>query len=183
MTGHVELTGFVSDARLAQLYQEADIFFFPSKYEGFGLPLLEAMLAGDFVVSADNSSLPEVCGGLAELFDADKMDQMAEALYRGYTKHKAETTADMRRRQDYALGFSWSKTARETLEMIERCAMPGIEDGKRPSLALFSPWPNQKTGIANYVVKLTPFLKKYFDMMDICFKTGSKHFFIYLVII
>ena len=164
LTGHVELTGFVSDARLAQLYQEADIFFFPSKYEGFGLPLLEAMLAGDFVVSADNSSLPEVCGGLAELFNADKMDQMAEALYRGYTKHKAETTADMRRRQDYALGFSWSKTARETLEMIERCAMPGIEDGKRPSLALFSPWPNQKTGIANYVVKLTPFLKKYFDI-------------------
>ena len=63
--GRVMLTGFLTDQELSELYHTCDLFFFPSLYEGFGLPVLEAMLAGAFVLSADNSSLPEVCGGHA----------------------------------------------------------------------------------------------------------------------
>ena len=160
----VRLTGFVSDQELARLYRNADIFFFPSKYEGFGLPLLEAMLSGDYIVSADNSSLPEVCGEYAVLFDVNNQEEMADALYQGYKNRKEETLEDIQRRQEYALSFSWDRTAQGTLEMIERYSAPCVSSEKHPKLAIFSPWPEQKTGIANYMYKLTPYLMEYFDV-------------------
>ena len=115
----IELTGYVSDEKLAQLYKNADIFFFPSKYEGFGLPILEAMLAGDYIVSADNSSLPEVCGGYALLCDENNPDNMADTLYQAYCNRQEETPEEVNRRQQYAMSYSWEKTARMTLDIIE----------------------------------------------------------------
>lgn len=160
----VSLTGFVSEKQLIQLYREADLFFFPSMYEGFGLPLLEAMLSGDYIVSADNSSLPEVCGSFAEYFSVDRPEQIAEALYRGYRQHLTETEEDIRARQEYALGFSWEKTATQTLEFMEETASPPRPVAAKPSLAIFTPWPNQKTGIANYEYRMIPYLAEYFHV-------------------
>lgn len=65
----VRLTGFVRDEDLATLYREADIFAMPSLYEGFGLPVIEAMKAGVPVLCSTAGSLPEVCGSAALLFD------------------------------------------------------------------------------------------------------------------
>ena len=65
LTGHSELLGFVADEDLPALYSLAEVFAFPSMYEGFGLPVLEAMACGAPVVCSNTSSLPEVAGEAA----------------------------------------------------------------------------------------------------------------------
>ena len=164
LTGLVILTGFVSEEELIRLYHEADLFFFPSKYEGFGLPLLEAMLSGCYIVSADNSSLPEVCGDFAAYFSVDKPDQMAEALYRGYCSHQQEKEQDILNRQKHALDFSWYKTALQTLRFMEETAIPPVSGPVKPTLAILTPWPDQKTGIGDYEFTLIPYLTEYFHI-------------------
>ena len=79
---HVRLIGFVADDDLPALYSAADIFAFPSLYEGFGLPVLEAMGCGTPVVTSTASSLPEVAGDAAILVDPHDVEALAEALGR-----------------------------------------------------------------------------------------------------
>lgn len=79
---HVVETGYVTAETLCALYNRADIFFYPSLYEGFGLPVLEAMACGTPVISTDRASIPEVGGSAAALLDPDKPDDFAEALIR-----------------------------------------------------------------------------------------------------
>lgn len=161
----VELTGYVTDCKLADLYKNADIFFFPSKYEGFGLPVLEAMLSGAYIVSANNSSLPEVCGGYALLCDANDENDMAKKLYQAHCNRKKETIEEIHKRQNYAKSYTWEKTAEKTLSLIEKQFRKEIrKQEKKEKIAILTPWPNQKTGIANYIFNLTYYLKKYFDI-------------------
>lgn len=163
LEGQVVLTGFVSDQELADIYAKADVFFFPSLYEGFGLPILEAMLGGAYVLSADNSSLPEVCGDYGLFCNAEDTDDMAEKLYHAINNAKKETPEDKRRRQEYAFGFSWEKTAMESLAAIEVKDKHLGKEQKR-KIAIVTPWPDQQTGIANYVYKLVPYLSRYFEV-------------------
>jgi alpha-1,3-rhamnosyl/mannosyltransferase len=73
-------TGHVDSADLVELYRGARCFLFPSRYEGFGLPVLEAMACGTPVVCSDGSSLPEVAGGAALLVPPDDTAAIAEAV-------------------------------------------------------------------------------------------------------
>jgi glycosyltransferase involved in cell wall biosynthesis len=165
-TDRVQLTGFLSNEELASIYAEADVFFFPSLYEGFGLPLLEAMLSGAYILSANNSSLPEVCGGHALLCDADDSEDMADKLNQAFLNAATETAAEKQLRQQYAVSFSWEKTAAEYLAFFQKCmSVNAVSDTeKRMNIAIVTPWPKQETGIANYVHKLLPALVKYFDV-------------------
>lgn len=158
----VRLTGFLSDEELARLYREADVFFFPSFYEGFGLPLLEAMLGGAYILSADNSSLPEVCAGHAMLCDAHDTENMAECLSQAVRESLRESMEAKRARQEYARGFTWEKTAGATLTILED--ERGDKKVLRKKVAIVAPWPKQQTGIANYVYRMAPYLSKYFDI-------------------
>lgn len=158
----VKLTGYLPDQDLADLYRKADVFFFPSLYEGFGLPLLEAMLGGAYILSADNSSLPEVCAGYAMLCNAGDTEDMAEHLRDAVYASLQESMESKRARQEYAQGFTWEKTAGETLAVLEHCADP--EKIPRKKIAMVTPWPKQQTGIANYVYQLIPHLNQYFDI-------------------
>jgi glycosyltransferase involved in cell wall biosynthesis len=166
LTERVQLTGFLSDEELAAIYAKATVFFFPSLYEGFGLPLLEAMLAGAYILSANNSSLPEVCGGHALLCDADDLEDMADKLSQAFLNAAVETVAEKQARQQYALSFSWEKTASECLDFFQKCIYGSTvsDTEKRMNIAIITPWPKQETGIANYVYKLLPALVKYFDV-------------------
>ena len=158
----IVLTGFLSDADLARLYQNTVLFFFPSLYEGFGLPILEAMLAGSYVLSADNSSLPEVCSGYALLCDGQDITDMAKKIKEAVHNSANEPLLEKVKRQEYARTFSWEKTAAKTITAFEIEVYGKNPEIIRKRLAIITPWPKQKTGIANYVYKLVPYLSNYF---------------------
>ncbi|MBC8103288.1 MAG: glycosyltransferase family 4 protein [Cytophagales bacterium] len=110
LTDRCVFTGFVSDAQLAALLQGCQVFVFPSLYEGFGLPVLEAMAQGAPVVTSNVSSLPEVAGDAAILVDPTDTEAIAAAILE--VAQNAGRAAEMRaagRRR--AAQFSWAATA------------------------------------------------------------------------
>jgi glycosyltransferase involved in cell wall biosynthesis len=112
--GNVVLTGPASPELLDALYRKADAFLYPSLYEGFGLPVLEAMARGVPTVVSSASSLPEVAGDAALSVDPLSMDRLTQAVTRVLTDpEEAGRLAEAGRRR--AAEFSWERTARETL--------------------------------------------------------------------
>jgi glycosyltransferase involved in cell wall biosynthesis len=112
--GSIVRTGFVPSSDLDALYRGAGVFVYPSLYEGFGLPVLEAMARGVPVVTSDASSLPEVAGDAAILVDPRSTDQLEDAIVRiaGDPDLASRlSTAGVRR----AAAFTWDETARLTL--------------------------------------------------------------------
>jgi glycosyltransferase involved in cell wall biosynthesis len=110
------LTDFVSDEELAVLYTYALAFVYPSLYEGFGLPPLEAMQCGSPVITSDNSSLQEVVGTAGILIDAQDEDAMLGALK---TCLSAEKVLEMRKKSlNRAELFSWDKTVENILNSL-----------------------------------------------------------------
>ena len=112
----VHFTGYIPEKEVAALLQNASLFAFPSLYEGFGLPLLDAQNAGVPVVCSSAGALPEIAGDSAILFDPHSVDAIASALKRGLLD------ADLReslieKGHENARSFSWDRTARETLDV------------------------------------------------------------------
>jgi glycosyltransferase involved in cell wall biosynthesis len=115
---HVRFFGFVPDQTLAALYRLADVFVFPSLYEGFGLPPLEAMASGTPVISSNVSSLPEVVGDAALMIDPYDSAAIADAMQRVLTS--ADLRADLRRRGlARAREFSWERSIQRVREIYE----------------------------------------------------------------
>ena len=127
VSGRIRFLGFVSDRDLLQLYNACDLFVFPSFYEGFGLPALEAMACGRALACSNTSALPEVVDGAAILFDPYAEDEIvrtiADLLLDPQLKARMERLGLQR-----AANFSWQKTAQKTLEVYfevaERFASP-----------------------------------------------------------
>ena len=119
----VKLTGFVDDYALRSLYQKARCLFFPSLYEGFGLPVLEGLACGQPVAASNTSSIPEVAGDFAFYFDPLDVGQMADVLYQAL-----QAPMDFKSRQlryEYSQSFSWRKTAAGTLQAFADCINAG----------------------------------------------------------
>src|SRR6266404_1139697 len=115
----VIIPGFVSHDDLFYLYKHTEAFVFPSRYEGFGLPILEAMDAGSPVVAYSNSSIPEVAGGAALLVEDGKpLEPAVEKLLNNPALHRQ--LVDKGHRQ--ASKFSWHKTVTETLDIMRQLA-------------------------------------------------------------
>jgi len=117
----VHITGYVASEDLPSLYSAAHAFAFPSRYEGFGLPILEAMACGTPVICSNSSSLPEVCGDAGIQVPPDAPDQLAAAL--------ASVLADANLAQSLrekglarAIQFTWQKTAEATLRVYTELA-------------------------------------------------------------
>lgn len=103
------------------LYQACTLFAFPSRYEGFGLPPLEAMACGAPVVASNASSLPEVVGDAALVVDPDDIEGWVEAL--GRALQNEDLRADLRVRSlEQAAHFTWRQTAAETVRVYARVA-------------------------------------------------------------
>jgi glycosyltransferase involved in cell wall biosynthesis len=115
---HVRFFGFVSDQTLAALYRLADVFVFPSLYEGFGLPPLEAMASGTPVIASNVSSLPEVVGSAAYMIDPYEPGSIAEGMRRVLTD--APLRADLRLRGlARAREFSWERSIKRVREIYD----------------------------------------------------------------
>jgi glycosyltransferase involved in cell wall biosynthesis len=114
----IKYLGYITDEEKSQLLRKASLFLFPSLYEGFGLPVIEAMAAGVPVIASNRSSLPEIIEGAGVLIDPESIDQLCEAM--------KKIISDVFFRQSLiALGqkksqaFTWDRSAKQTLAIIE----------------------------------------------------------------
>lgn len=114
----VVFLGYVSDEDLPRLYSEAEALVFPSLYEGFGRPPLEAMACGCPVVVSNAASLPEVCGDAAYYVDPYNAEGIAEGVYKVLTDENLRNRMIQKGLERVKL-FSWEKAAREVLQVFE----------------------------------------------------------------
>jgi glycosyltransferase involved in cell wall biosynthesis len=116
--GRVRLLGFISRQDLMCLYHRAEAFVFPSLYEGFGIPVLEAMDCGCPVLASNRTALPEIIGDAGILFDPTNVDDIARSLreiYRDPTVRSSLKEKGLKRAQE----FSWQRMAEQTLQLYE----------------------------------------------------------------
>ncbi len=151
------LTGLVSDPTLVHLYRSATLVAYPSFYEGYGLPVVEAMACGAPVVVSDTSSLRELVAPEAT-FDPSDADDMAGALERALVD---ETHRGRLLRWSAGTRPSWTDVA-ERAAVVYRSLATGAGPGRRrpaawrrrPLVALVTPWPPATTGVASYSRRL-----------------------------
>ncbi len=130
LEGHVVLAGWVSSEELVRLYRTAEALVFPSLYEGFGFPPLEAMACGCPVVASNASAVPEVSGGAAVFFDPEDEGDMARAIL-AVLSSPNERERLVRLGLERALEYTWQETAARTYEVYRSCYQkPG--QGARP---------------------------------------------------
>jgi glycosyltransferase involved in cell wall biosynthesis len=152
-------TGPVDDPTLRALYRRCAAFAFPSLYEGFGLPVLEALRCGAAVVAGDHSSLPEVAEGAALLVNASEPAAMASGLA-AVLNDEALARSLRAAGPERARSFTWDAVADRTLEALSAMKSgPPTRQGPRPSaasgrtprprIAFFSPTPPNPSGVAN----------------------------------
>ncbi|MEX0711710.1 MAG: glycosyltransferase family 1 protein, partial [Pirellulales bacterium] len=156
------LTGTLDDVAIRTLYRRCAAFVFPSRYEGFGLPVLEAMLCGAAVIAGNNSSQIEVVGDAGLLADVDDPADLAGQIAR--LLDDAPLAARLRRQAPLAARrFRWEDTA-------DRCqaAMVGLFGSRRrplkPRLAWFSPLPPDQSPAADYAARLLEELSRRFTI-------------------
>lgn len=169
--GEVVFTGFVPEEDLLCFYNLCTLFIFPSLYEGFGLPILEAMACGAPVLGADNSSIPELIGRRDALFDAKKPEAIAGALYRGLTDegYRADLQAWGPKR---AQAFNWEASAARALAAFEEARarnqpphiMVEARSLPRRKMAYFSPALGQDGEFVAYTTQLLPQLARYYEL-------------------
>jgi len=157
----VIMTGFVSDEELNFLYNACELFIFPSIYEGFGLPVLEAMTCGKTVIGSNVSSVPEIIGRKDCMFDPTNIDDISSKI--NYILDNPDKKIELEKYfLDRSKEFSWDMSANLTIECYKKLSVK--EDTQRVKVAFFSPLPNKKSGISDYSLELLPFLSKYMEI-------------------
>jgi glycosyltransferase involved in cell wall biosynthesis len=168
------LTGYLSDSDLVALYNLCQLSVCPSEYEGFGLPVLEAMRCGAPVIASRSSSHPEVVGWDEALFSPSSVTEMACLMTRALTEPGfRQSLVDNSARQ--ATRFSWEATARTALASMEQylskrsrlrsetAARPALVPA-RPRMAFISPLPPERSGISDYSAQLLPALSRFYEI-------------------
>jgi Glycosyl transferases group 1 len=161
VTDQLVLTDWLSDKALRVLYQRCAAFVFPSSYEGFGLPILEAMHCGAPVVAGNNSSQIEVVGDAGLLFNVADAAELADQLVRildqvGPAQELRERAVVQARR------FNWEQTADKVLDVLTRSHAPepsvrlrsGRRRAPRRRIAFFSPLPPLRSEVSDYSARL-----------------------------
>jgi len=164
-------TNEVSDETLRLLYQRSTAFVLPSYYEGFGLPLLEAMQCGVPVVAGNNSSQIEVVGDAGLLANVSDPSDIAEKLEKILSDPELAKTL-RGRAIEQSRQFSWDLTAEHAEKCLSTLKAPRkrstyrVDAGhsKKPRIAFFSPFPPRKSGISDYSMFLLDELKKHYTI-------------------
>jgi glycosyltransferase involved in cell wall biosynthesis len=124
LTRNVIFPGYIAQEELPWWYGAAKLFVYPSYYEGFGLPVLEAMRCGVPVITSNVSALPEVAGGAGLLVEPMNVEGLAEAMHR--LLQDAALSAELcQLGLERAARFSWERTARETVSVYRRALSSG----------------------------------------------------------
>jgi len=118
LEGRVVFTGFIPDRELDSLLLRADLLVYPSLYEGFGIPVLEAMRAGTPVITSDLTAMPEIVGDAAILIDPCSIDEMVSAMSR--LLQEGELRRELiQKGLERARSYSWERTARRYLALYQ----------------------------------------------------------------
>lgn len=153
------LTGRVSDSDLVVLNQGAHLVVFPSLYEGFGLPVLEARQCGAAVLCGDNSSLREIQPDPRARFDASSVASMTGAM-----SATLGAPGEVERLRNMPIPqFSWPDSAIGSAGVIEQLSK-SVDPAPLPRLGIISPLPPQQSGIATYTTRLVEHLQHYADI-------------------
>ena len=115
----IRIQGFTSDRELRSLYHHAKAFITASKFEGFGLPGLEAMAAGTLTLASNATSLPEVYGEAAWYFNPDDLDDIVKLIKKVVKLNPAKRRLRIKQGRHHARQFSWEEAARQTLNLYE----------------------------------------------------------------
>jgi glycosyltransferase involved in cell wall biosynthesis len=159
---NVVVTGFVSDEDLVRLYQSCELVMFPSRYEGFGLPVLEARRCGARVITSNVSSLPEVMPEPAALFNPYDLEEMTERL------EAALTDLDVITRLDAAAdpGFTWDLAADRLADVYRavrrRPRLAQVDRTQRVAIA--APLPLEDADVAQRTMDLVDELRTHLDV-------------------
>ncbi len=114
----IKLLGSVSDEELVKLYSKAKFFIFPSLYEAFGFPPLEAMACGCPVAASRTSAIPEICGNAAHYFDPLNVEEIAEAIIK-LDKDENLRRELSKRGKERVKRFSWKRSIREHIKLLK----------------------------------------------------------------
>jgi glycosyltransferase involved in cell wall biosynthesis len=131
VAGRIRFTDFVNDDELLQLYNACDLMVFPSFYEGFGLPILEAMACGRAVACSNVSAIPEVANAAAILFDPNSTEDITRAMRDVLVDPELKARMERLGQQRASL-FTWERTARQTLEIYYDVAGAGRRSAAEP---------------------------------------------------
>ena len=121
---HIITPGFITNKELLAFYSLATLYCQPSLYEGFGLPVLEAMHAGCLVVSSHTSSLPEIYPPGTITFDPQSQDSLQNALQKALNLDQKQKNKLIKQAKEVAKEFSWAKTAQKTIEVYNQVLSP-----------------------------------------------------------
>lgn len=163
--GDVVFTNFVSNEELIQFYNLATIMAFPSLYEGFGLPVVEAWACGTNVLTSNNSSLVQIAGDAAIVVDAKDIKSITKGLE--YALTDCDKDAMMLRAKKRLELFQWDKVATSSIEGINKLkSSKNVEDkcDGRKKIAMFTPLPPVQSGIADYSMDIVNELINYMDI-------------------
>ena len=167
--GSLLLLGRVSDESLRLLYRHCAAFVFPSLYEGFGLPILEAMHCGALVIVGRNSSQPEVVGEAGLTFDAYDPSELTQRL----VEVLDQPSLGERLRQEsvaQADRFRWEQTTARALGALDWVSGRSIDPARRtparwrprPKIAVMTPMPPLRSGISDYTARLIEYLAEHY---------------------
>lgn len=174
LKGRIVLTNFVADEELVQLYNLAELVAFPSKYEGFGLPIVEAWACGTPVLTSNNSSLIQIAGDAAILVDPASAEDIARGLEKALTICNLEELAQ--RGAERLKRFQWPAVARETIRCFKKLDAAPAEPEAPLScrIAFFTPLPPVQSGIADYSVDILSALSAHFEQIDVFIDEGYR---------
>jgi glycosyltransferase involved in cell wall biosynthesis len=162
VSGQVRFPGFVPDADLLRLYQAAELFVFPALYEGFGLPIAEAMACQVPVIASRSSALTELVTDEEALFDPRETESIRAAIDRALTSEGLRDRLRARRLDDR---YTWRSVAERTAETYEELVSSGRRAvRRRPRIAVISPLPPQRSGVADYTFRMLSQLGEHCDI-------------------
>lgn len=165
------LTNYVTDEELRALYSTCSLFVFPSFYEGFGLPLLEAISCGAPAIASNSSSLPEILGSVEQLFDPHSVEALTRLMNKVLSDENfRQKISEQALKQ--AKTFTWESVTQKMSDVFKEqqplqkatILFDRVQNNNKPHIAVFSPLPPLKSGISNYTEDLIQSLVRYFNL-------------------